>query len=521
MTRLDDMRISTRLVAGFSVLGLLIGAMVAIVLLKVSGMAASASEMSDVRIPRMLVGAAIKEDVQTIASSVRNMILMSDSMRILAEGESIKKLQTRIDSRYAELEKLLTDDTQALAALQKVHAERQVFEPLQRETAELAGSGQVFEAKDVLIEKMHPAQLKYFAAMDTLLQQQQAQLTQATETNESAANAMRSMLVSTTVVVLGIGAVLGWWIIRSISLPLRQAVRVARSVAAGNLHEPIEASGANEVGQLLLALSEMQGALARVVSEVRTGSQHVSNASAEIAQGNMDLSNRTESQAGALQQTNAAMHELHDAVVHNADNAQSANTLAHQASDVAQRGGTVVNQVVQTMRGINESSRKIADIIGVIDSIAFQTNILALNAAVEAARAGEQGRGFAVVASEVRALAGRSAEAAREIKELITASVERVETGSTLVDKAGETMQEVVTAIAHVTQLMGEISAASAEQRSGVAQISEAIGQMDRVTQQNAALVEEIAAAASSLRSQAHDLVGSVAVFQIDGDRPA
>ncbi|MDT8990301.1 methyl-accepting chemotaxis protein [Curvibacter sp. APW13] len=515
--RLDDLRISTRLIAGFAVLGLLIAAMVAAVLVQVSAMKSSASDMADVRIPRLLVGNAIKEDVQTIASSVRNMILMSDSMRIMAEGEAIKKLQTRIDSRYGELERLLAADSAATAALQTVQSARKAFEPLQRETAELAAAGQTFEAKDMLIDKMHPAQLQYFAAMDALLQQQQQQLTEATQANEAAASAVRGMLLSTTLIVLGVGALLAFWIIRSISVPLRQAVGVARNVAAGNLREPIAASGNNEVGQLLQALAEMQGGLARVVTEVRTGSQHVSEASAEIAQGNMDLSSRTEAQAGALEETNAAMQELRDAVVHNADNAQAANTLAHQASEVAQRGGAVVGEVVDTMRGINDSSRKIADIISVIDGIAFQTNILALNAAVEAARAGEQGRGFAVVASEVRALAGRSAEAAREIKTLISASVERVETGSALVDRAGETMQEVVTAIERVTRLMGEISGASAEQRSGVAQIGEAITQMDQVTQQNAALVEQIAAAASGLRNQAHDLVQAVAVFQVDG----
>ncbi|HNM41791.1 MAG TPA: methyl-accepting chemotaxis protein, partial [Giesbergeria sp.] len=266
---------------------------------------------------------------------------------------------------------------------------------------------------------------------------------------------------------------------------------------------------------------DMQGGLARVVTHVRHGAQNVLGGSTEIAQGNMDLSNRTEAQAGALQQTSASMQELREAVVHNADNAQQANTLARDASAVAERGGAVVGQVVDTMRDINTSSQKIADIIGVIDGIAFQTNILALNAAVEAARAGEQGRGFAVVASEVRALAGRSAEAAREIKGLISASVERVAQGSELVDKAGATMQEVVQSIRRVTALVGEISSASAEQRSGVAQIGEAIAQMDHVTQQNAALVEQIAAAATGLSTQAQELVQAVAVFQVDADAAA
>ena len=271
------------------------------------------------------------------------------------------------------------------------------------------------------------------------------------------------------------------------------------------------------MGQLLQALLQMRDNLARVVSGVRGYAEGVSTASAEIAQGNHDLSSRTESQASALEETAASMEQLNATVRQNADSAQQASQLAASASTVAVQGGEVVAQVVDTMHGINESSRKIADIIGVIDGIAFQTNILALNAAVEAARAGEQGRGFAVVASEVRSLAGRSAEAAKEIKQLITDSVQRVEQGSQLADKAGSTMTEVVGAIRRVTDIMGEISAASREQSSGVAQVGEAVTQMDQATQQNAALVEESSAAASSLSQQAGDLVQAVAVFKLAG----
>ncbi len=514
--RIIDLRISTRLELGFALLGLMILAMVAVVWVQVSTMTGLFGDVANARIPRMVVGSAIKEDVQTISSSVRNMILMRDTAAIMAEAQSIGRVQKRIDQRFVELEKLLAGDGAAQAVLQQVQAARKAYEPLQNETQELAGSGQVFDAKELLVEKMHPAQQAYFSAMDALLQQQQQQLGQATGATERAANSVRGMLLATTLVVMALGGLLAWWIIRSITGPLRQAVRVARSVAAGNLQEPIEAQGRNEVAQLLLALKDMQGALARVVTHVRQGAQNVLGGSTEIAQGNMDLSNRTEAQAGALEETSASMQELRDAVAHNADNAQQANTLACDASAVAERGGAVVGQVVDTMRDINTSSQKIADIIGVIDGIAFQTNILALNAAVEAARAGEQGRGFAVVASEVRALAGRSAEAAREIKGLISASVERVAQGSNLVDKAGATMQEVVQSIRRVTALVGEISSASAEQRSGVAQIGEAIVQMDHVTQQNAALVEQIAAAATGLSTQAQELVQAVAVFQVD-----
>jgi methyl-accepting chemotaxis protein len=275
--------------------------------------------------------------------------------------------------------------------------------------------------------------------------------------------------------------------------------------------------GNDEISDLLRSLTTMQENLVSLVAKVRQGSESVANASSEIASGNNDLSARTEQQAAALQQTASSMSELGSTVENSANSARQASQLATNASSVAVRGGEVVGQVVETMKGINESSRKIADIISVIDGIAFQTNILALNAAVEAARAGEQGRGFAVVASEVRALAGRSADAAKEIKTLISASVERVEYGSTLVDQAGSTMNEVVAAIRRVTDIVGEISASSAEQSSGVAQVGQAVNQIDQATQQNAALVEEMAAAASGLKNQALDLVNAVSVFKLQG----
>ena len=322
---------------------------------------------------------------------------------------------------------------------------------------------------------------------------------------------------------LGIGAVasvlagvlMAWRTTVSVTRPLGQSVRVATAIARGDLSLDIERGGADETGQLLLALGDMQARLSSLVGEVRTHAEGVANTSAEIAQGNNDLSARTEQQASALEQTAASMEQLGSTVKQNADSARTANQLALNASSVASDGGEVVAAVVDTMKGINDSSRRIADIIGVIDGIAFQTNILALNAAVEAARAGEQGRGFAVVASEVRSLAQRSAEAAREIKGLIHASVERVEAGTALVDRAGSTMTEVVAAIRRVTDIMGEISAASSEQSAGVAQVGEAITQMDQTTQQNAALVEQSAAAAASLRSQASQLVDTVAVFKL------
>ena len=305
-------------------------------------------------------------------------------------------------------------------------------------------------------------------------------------------------------------------LIRGMSRALRLASKAADAAASGDLSHIVTVEGKDEISHVLSSFATMQVNLIGVVSKVRHGADGVATASAQIAAGNYDLSARTETQASALEQTAASMEQLSATVKQNADNARQANQFAQEASTVAVQGGEVVTEVVATMRGINDASRKIADIISVIDGIAFQTNILALNAAVEAARAGEQGRGFAVVATEVRALAGRSASAAEEIKALIETSVARVSQGSALVDKAGVTMTEVVTAIKRVTDLMGEISAASHEQSLGVSQVGEAVMQMDQVTQQNAALVEEMAAAASSLTEQAQDLVASMAVFKLN-----
>jgi methyl-accepting chemotaxis protein len=308
---------------------------------------------------------------------------------------------------------------------------------------------------------------------------------------------------------------MSWIMLKRVIGELQRAVVVANDVAIGNLTIDARTTRTDEIGDLMRALAAMQTSLSGVVQRVRQGSEGVATASAEIAQGNQELSSRTESQASSLEQTAASMEELSSTVRLNADNASQANQLAISASTVATQGGEVVAQVVDTMKGIVDASRKIGDIISVIDGIAFQTNILALNAAVEAARAGEQGRGFAVVASEVRALAGRSAEAAKEIKSLIDDSVSRVERGTSLVDQAGSTMTEVVSSIRRVTDIVGEITAASKEQSQGVSQVGEAVTQMDQVTQQNAALVEEMAAAAASLKTQAQELVQTVAVFKL------
>jgi methyl-accepting chemotaxis protein len=327
-----------------------------------------------------------------------------------------------------------------------------------------------------------------------------------------------SWTIAFVAIAVVVAAALAFAIVRSITRQLggepAEAASLARSVAAGDLGVPIRLRVGDSTS-MMAQLKVMQESLSKVVADVRQNADSVATASSQIAQGNADLSSRTEEQASALEETAASMEQLGSTVSQNADNAKQANQLALGASSLASRGGEVVGEVVDTMKGINASSRKIADIIGVIDGIAFQTNILALNAAVEAARAGEQGRGFAVVASEVRSLAQRSAGAAKEIKELIGASVERVERGSSLVDQAGTTMNEIVAAVRRVADIIGEISAATTEQSAGVAQVGEAVSQMDQATQQNAALVEESAAAAESLKQQAHQLVQAVAVFKL------
>jgi methyl-accepting chemotaxis protein len=331
----------------------------------------------------------------------------------------------------------------------------------------------------------------------------------------------RMLLIGLAAAALLVGIGFAYWVTRSITRPMIEAVNVARTVAKGDLSSHLEVKTRDETGQLMQALKDMNDSLAKLVGGVRTGTDAIATASGQIAAGNQDLSQRTEEQASSLEETVASMEQLTGTVKQNADNARQANQLAQSASEVAVKGGAVVGQVVDTMASINASSRKVVDIISVIDGIAFQTNILALNAAVEAARAGEQGRGFAVVASEVRSLAQRSAAAAKEIKALIDDSVGKVDAGSALVGQAGQTMEEIVGSIKRVTDIMGEIAAASVEQTSGIEQINQAITQMDQVTQQNAALVEEAAAAAQSLQEQAGSLVQTVSVFKLDADAQA
>ncbi len=378
------------------------------------------------------------------------------------------------------------------------------------------GSTDAATLKHMLDQQVAPAGDAYEAAVKALSERQKIMAAEARETVQQAYTAGVATLAAFAALALILGAALAWVLTRSITRPLHEAVAVANAVAQGDLSTRIEVASNDETGELMAALKTMNENLNGLVARVRSGADSISTVAGEVAAGNLDLSARTEQQAGALEESASSMEELTSTVKQNADNAQQGNRMAESASAIATRGGQVVSQVVDTMGAINASAHKIVDIITVIDGIAFQTNILALNAAVEAARAGEQGRGFAVVAGEVRTLAQRSAAAAKEIKTLIDDSVEKVGTGSRLVGEAGATMQEVVASVQQVTAIMAEISAASREQSAGIAQVNDAITQMDHVTQQNAALVEQAAAATGSMQEQAHSLAEAVSVFKLD-----
>jgi methyl-accepting chemotaxis protein len=409
---------------------------------------------------------------------------------------------------------LTTDAEKALYA--KMMVERKRYRDAVNAAMKAKTEGNQEEAVKVLDEQYTPSANNYMALLDDLVAMQRANLDEHGKAIQQTQEVGIRMVQVLAVLAVALGALFSWLLARSIAQPIRDAVQLAETVAAGDLTRRIEATTRDETGALLRALGHMNDSLVAIVSQVRSGTDAIATASAEISEGNLDLSSRTEQQASSLEETAASMEELTSTVRNNADNARQANQLSIEASQVASEGGAVVGQVITTMASINESSRKIVDIISVIDGIAFQTNILALNAAVEAARAGEQGRGFAVVASEVRTLAQRSAAAAKEIKALIDDSVGKVDTGAKLVDQAGATMEQVVSSIRRVTDIMGEITSASQEQTSGIEQVNQAVGQMDQATQQNAALVEESAAAAAAMQEQAATLARVVGVFKLD-----
>ncbi|KQV80180.1 chemotaxis protein [Massilia sp. Root351] len=470
------------------------------------------------KVPKVIEAYEAVGGVNDIARAMRNAMLSTDPETVGKELKRVEDRKAEIAGRLETLSKLISDDTDAgsKAKLKAVLAARERYDVVQ--TAFIAKSADTAKRDEnvvYLLTTVRKEQTAYLNSLTDLVKYQTEAVAKASTEAKAAYVGARNMMMALTVIAAALAAAVVYWITRSITHPLNRAVGVAEAVASGDLTQRIECDTADETGQLLRALKNMNESLARTVGRVRSGSDTISTASSEIASGNLDLSSRTEQQASSLEETASSMEELTSTVTQNAENARQATTLVVSASEFATKGGKVVGEVVATMGAIKESSNKIVDIIGVIDGIAFQTNILALNAAVEAARAGEQGRGFAVVASEVRNLAQRSAAAAREIKALIGESVQTVDAGARLVDEAGATMEGIVKAVRQVADIMTEISAASQEQSSGIAQVNQAIVSIDDVTQQNAALVEEAAAAAQSMRDQAEMLAGAVSVFRL------
>jgi methyl-accepting chemotaxis protein len=515
---IKNLRVRTRLSLGFGIVCAFLMLIALEGLVSVNAVRAGLDNIASDKTPKVFASASIINQVDAIAIALRNMMLTDDAADRQRQVEVINKSREIIKKEVDYLSATVVS-SEGKALLAQVLEQRIKYIDGQNALIALILADMPDEAKKFLGAQLRPILGAYKNAILNFIELSKKQVHTAQTDAQAEHEQARSLLMGLSVIALGLAALVGWLIARSILGELggepKEAADLARAVALGDFTRNTNITSTN-AASLMSSLVEMQKNLATVVSNVRTGAEGVATASAEISQGNNDLSARTESQASALEETAASMEELSSTVKQNADSARQANQLAANASTVAIRGGEVVGQVVETMKGINESSRKISDIISVIDGIAFQTNILALNAAVEAARAGEQGRGFAVVASEVRSLAGRSAEAAKEIKILINTSVERVEQGTALVDEAGSTMSEVVASIRRVTDIMGEISAASNEQALGVSQIGEAVTNMDQVTQQNAALVEQMAAAASSLKSQAQELVQTVAVFKLN-----
>jgi methyl-accepting chemotaxis protein len=520
MNALHRLNIGPRLGVVFASVIALAAVVVVIGIGRLATLSESLALISSDRVPKVQQLNDVIDKLNLISREQRNAVIFDDPAKVKASLGVVIDARASITKTLEVLSASITSDEgkKRFAALTEA---RNAYLPHQQQFVDLLAADRKSEAVAVLGDKVLPAQLTYIKALEALMDLQLHLIDTAAQDGKAHYAQAQMLMFGLLAGMVALGALLGWWIARSITSPIRQAVQVAERVAAGDLGSSITSTTHDETGRLLQALGRMNDNLARIVQTVRHSSDSIATGSSEIASGNADLSQRTEEQASSLEQTAASMEQLGSAVKQNADHAKQANQLALGASAVAARGGDVVGEVVTTMKGINDSSRKIADIISVIDGIAFQTNILALNAAVEAARAGEQGRGFAVVASEVRSLAQRSAEAAKEIKSLINASVERVEQGTALVDRAGATMAEVVQSIQRVTGIMAEISSASSQQSAGVSQVGEAVQQMDRVTQQNAALVEESAAAADSLRQQARQLVDAVAVFQLGQGTPA
>ncbi len=513
-----NLKIGTRLKMGF---GLVMGLM-AIVIVLGSVRFLALGQMNKKMTQEDWVSTSLVVDIESLA---RDNVAMTFALILTPDKAQRSKFYGRIDANrrnisddMAKLEPLATG-AEEKTLFAKINENRLTYLKAFAKVTDLVEADEKDKASAAMIGEAFPAMDAMLVAIREMVKHQKKDVESESAGIQSAIESSLTLMMGIGVVGLLVGGLCAVATGRSIILPLAQAVGVARRVAEGDLTTQIEVNSTDETGQLLQALKDMNSSLDKTVGEVRASTETIATASSQIAAGNQDLSARTESQASSLEQTASSMEELTETVKQNADNARQANQLVISASSVAERGGQVVSQVVDTMSAIKESSRKIVDIIGVIDGIAFQTNILALNAAVEAARAGEQGRGFAVVASEVRNLAQRSAAAAKEIKALIGDSVEKVEDGGKLVDEAGQTMELIVTSVKQVADIMSEITAASQEQSSGIEQVSDAIAQMDEMTSQNAALVEQAAAAAQSMQDQAQTLSQAVGVFQLSSQR--
>ncbi len=512
--QIKNLKIGARLGIAFGLLLVLMASMTAMGVLRLQDVAHASAVMEQATIKERLTQQWIRGiATNTVRTFARVRTTNPDEEKLLATemaavSADVSKVQKQLDT--------LITSPEGKQLMTAVAEQRKTYSAIRDTTFKLKAEGSP-DLKNVVETKMTPAAESYIKSVQGVVDFQRDVFEQSKKQVDEIYESGRNLLIVLGVIALLLGVVLGCILTRSITKPLDYAVSVARVVASGDLTARIIVDAKDETGQLLQALKEMNDSLTGSITQVRTGVDTIATASSQIASGNLDLSSRTEEQASSLEETASSMEELTSTVKQNADNARQANQLAVTASGVAEKGGVVVSQVVDTMDGINTSAKKIVDIIGVIDGIAFQTNILALNAAVEAARAGEQGRGFAVVASEVRSLAQRSAAAAKEIKTLIDDSVNKVDVGSKLVAEAGSTMVEVVDSVKRVTDIMSEIMAASQEQSAGIEQVNQAISQMDQVTQQNAALVEEAAAAAESLNEQAANLAQAVSIFKLDG----